>query len=246
MKLLSVDLETTGLDIDTCEIIEIGYTLHDTDTGSMAPVLIGSQFVLPKETLTEEVKEVTGIADATLQKYGVQMDEAILNFINVINQYSPDFIVGHNLIDFDVPIIRRYLDLVKEAPLEKKTPIIDTRIDLPFKRQPKYKGLTFLAAEYAKFANPFAHRAVFDCLTTMKLLESFDLGKITVNALSPLVHLRADVSFQTKDLVKNTGYSWNPDAKIWEKKVREAIANETERSRPFPVLVVNRIGVPTL
>lgn len=246
MKLLSLDLETTGLDLDNCEIIEIGYTLHDTDTGSMAPVLIGSQFVLPKEAVTEEITDVTGITDAILQKYGVHADEAILNFINVINQHSPDFIVGHNAIEFDIPIIKRYLDLVREAPLDKKTPIIDTRIDLPFKRQPKYKGLTFLAAEYAKFANPFAHRAVFDCLTTMKLLEAFDLGKITVSALSPLVHLRADVSFNTKDLVKNTGYSWNPEAKIWEKKVREAVANETERSRPFPVLVVNRMGVPTL
>lgn len=246
MKLLSLDIETTGLDIETCEIIEIGYTLHDTDTGSMAPVLIKSDFVLPKNPLTEEITDITGITDVILQKYGIQIDEALLNFVNFMNEFSPDFIVGQNIIDYDAPIMRRYLPLIKEAPLDKKTFIIDTKIDLPFKREPKNKSLTFMAADIAKFVNPFAHRAVFDCLTTMKLMECFDIGKIIQNAMTPIVHLRADVSFHTKDLVKGTGYTWNPEMKIWEKKLREARAEEIEKNRPFPVIVVSRLGNPTL
>lgn len=245
MKIISIDTETTGLDTSTCEIIELGYALYDTDCG-FSPIAVYSELALPKTPLVEEVTEATGLTDSILNKYGKQIDEVMLNFVNIHNQFEPDFILGHNIIDYDKPVMIRHLDLIREAPLSKKAPIIDTRIDPPFKKQPKNLNLAFLAAEYGEFVNPFPHRAIFDAVTTAKLLFKLGLGKAAENATSQLIELRADCNFHTKDLARAAGYNWDGDRKMWVKKLRESIANEKERSRPFAVFVENRFGVPTL
>ncbi len=245
MKIISIDTETTGLDVDTCEIIELGYALYDTDCG-LSPIAVYDELALPKEPLVEEVRDATGLTDAILAKYAKQIDEVMLNFVNIHNQFEPDFIVGHNIIDYDRPVMIRHLELILGAELSKKVPIIDTRIDLPFKRTPKNNNLAFLAAEYGEFVNPFPHRAIFDAVTTAKLMFKIGSEKAAANALSPLIELKADCNFNTKDLAKAAGYNWDGDRKIWFKKIRESVANETERNRPFQVFVENRFGIPTL
>lgn len=223
MKLLCLDLETTSLDTQTAEVTELGYALYDTDLAGDTPVLMKDFLTIPKTDITEEITDITGITNELLQMYGVPVEAAFLELVNDLNKYQPDAIVGHNLLGYDLPIVVRHLDLLKPHAVVECDPIqIDTRIDLPHKRAPKNNSLIFLSADVAKFCNPFSHRAMFDVLSTMKLLFSFELIKVLESASTPLVTMVAGVTFHTKDLAKNRGFGYNPDTKEWTKTVRES------------------------
>src|SRR5208282_4762391 len=65
--------------------------------------------------------------------------------------------------------------------------------------------LTYMAADHA-FLNPFPHRAMFDVMTMLKILDNYDIGKVMELAKSPTVTVKAIVSFDQKDLARNRGY----------------------------------------
>jgi DNA polymerase-3 subunit epsilon len=247
MRFLALDTETTGLDVNTCEVIELGFALYDTELSHEAPVIMRSHLILTKESLSKDIIEITGIKPQTLECFGVHPEEAFLDLVNVINTYRPQFIVGHNIIDYDLPIVKRYLDFLKpHAQIEVFSSIVDTRVDLPHEAPPKNNSLIFLCADKAEFLNPFPHRALTDAMACMKLLFKFPLEKVTQAASSPLVEIRADVSFHNKDLAKKAGYNWDGDRKIWVKKIREINLFEENKKYSFPVIMLGKGKTPSL
>lgn len=247
MRFLALDTETTGLDTDTCEVIELGFALYDTELAQEAPVVMRSHLILAKEPISKEVTEITGIKQDTLECFGVPHEEAFLDLVNVINTYRPHFIVGHNIIDYDLPIVKRYLDMLKpHVSVEIFSNIIDTRIDLPHSSPPKNNSLTFLCADKAEFLNPFPHRALTDAMACMKLLFKYPLDKVTQAAITALIEIRADVSFHNKELAKKAGYGWDGDRKIWVKKIREASLVEENKKASFPVITLGKGKIPSI
>ena len=131
MKLLCIDTETTGLDPNTCDIIELGFALYDTDVAGQTPVFMDSFLVTPKERISDEVISVTGINQRMIDEYAIQPDEAACR-LNAVIAHAPHFIVGHNIIRYDAPILRRYLELISDADaVASHPPLIDTMYDLP-------------------------------------------------------------------------------------------------------------------
>ena len=247
MILVSLDLETTGLETDTCEVLELGYAMYDTEISQDTPILMRSHLCVPKGEITQEITDITGITQKMIDAYAVPFDEAFCEFIGILNKYKPCGLVGHNLIDYDLPIAKRYVDMMSEhMKVENKLTYIDTRIDLPHKRPPKNNSLVFLSADIAKFCNPFSHRALFDCLATMKVLFSFNVEEIFKKASSPLVTVRADVSFGNKDLAKKAGYNWDGDQKIWTKTIRLSNLNDEKSKSTFPVLMLGTKNISEL
>ncbi len=89
------DLETTGLDHQTCQIIEIGWCVVRGGVVSPArSVLVSCPTPLPGI-----IQSLTGITDAMLLSEGVPLEEALHAFL-VDTQDLP--LVGHNVLRFDM------------------------------------------------------------------------------------------------------------------------------------------------
>lgn len=102
------DFETTGLDIATCNVIEIGARLvQDGVTQSEKSWLIKI-----KDPLPDKIVEITGITNALLAERGVDELQAFTEFRQMIGAHP---LVGHNILRYDNPILlRKIKDLLKE------------------------------------------------------------------------------------------------------------------------------------
>lgn len=231
VRYMAFDLETTGLDTQNDEIIELGFALYDT--AYEAPIVMRSFFVVPKAPISQETTDITGITQNHVDCFGVPLDEAVFEMLNIMDIHDTSFLVGHNCIDFDYPMLKS--NCSRAGLVLPQIDLVDTRIDLPFPRPPKNLSLIYLAAEKG-FVNPFPHRALFDAMTCAKLLSYYDVEKVLASSQSPLVEIRADVRYEQRDLAKKAGYNWDPERKIWAKRIRQNRLQEEEQKAQFPVL----------
>lgn len=77
------DTETSGLDADTCQIIELAaIRIEQTDRGTLRVAKTFDDFIrLPEgEKLPEKISELTGITDEMLEKEGLDENDAVYDF----------------------------------------------------------------------------------------------------------------------------------------------------------------------
>jgi predicted DnaQ family exonuclease/DinG family helicase len=160
--LVAVDLETTGYEAETEEIIEIGaIRLTASPDGS---VTLGERFLTfadPGRPLTPPILRLTGILDEDLQG-APSSAEAVALFVAFAFRHGPPCFVGHN-VGFDVSFLER-------AGMPTGSETLDTAelasILLP--SAPSY-ALQRLAAD-AAIAPDAAHRALDDAITSALVL----------------------------------------------------------------------------
>lgn len=118
------DLETTGLNPESDQIIEIGAVKVEGEIKTLFQILISYEKQLPKE-----IKELTGITDDLLLKEGQEIKIAMKKFANFVKD-SP--LVGYN-VNFDRNFIQstknkynisnfdknQFIDLMKFVKKEK-------------------------------------------------------------------------------------------------------------------------------
>lgn len=225
MFVLGLDLETTGLDPQTDEIIEIGAVIWDTER--KLPLKIYSELVLASKSLPPEITQITGIAEQDLIEWGISLQEAMFNLESLARSCS--HIVAHNGKEFDQIFIQRALQRYPE--IEFDLPWIDTLTDLPFPQHLKTRKLSYLAAEHG-FLNPFAHRSLFDVLTMMKVFSQYSTEEIMAFSQSPMLRIVAQVSFEDREKAKSCGFRWDPNRKQWFTSLREIQFSSIEF--PFP------------
>lgn len=226
MRLLGVDCETTGLDVKTERITELGAVLWDTDM--RAPVWFFSHFLFDDsietllkspekvrgETRSEMVARISGFTLEFLQEFGRVPYTVFSDLDHFCENTAIDYIVAHNGRDFDIPLLAAEMDRhgVKEPRFTQKT-LVDTKYDLPWKVQPDSLKLKHLAME-ANFINPFPHRAVTDVLTMFKVLDQFPIEEVVEFMKIPSQIIRAMVPHpkndqgKGKDLAKAAGFRW--------------------------------------
>ncbi len=229
MYVLGFDLETTGLNVEKDEIIEIGAVLWDSDRG--VPLAIQSDLIY-KEGLEvpKEITEITGIDTRQLQYFGIPIKDALKNFVKLISHAQ--YVVAHNGKNFDEPFLRR---VAKETEVElTPTFLIDTSIDIPFPKRITTRKLTYLAAEHG-FVNPFAHRAIFDVLTMLTVAQNYDWGLLGERSQMPEVEVRAVVSFDDKEKAKAKGYWWDKKRSYWVKNIKQCDFKDEVESADFTV-----------
>lgn len=203
-----IDLETTGLDSQTDEIIEIGLmeiSFDDDDFSILPrPSRILSELGEPKVLLSDFIKGLTGLIDEDLRGRSI-------NWQMVYERLKKaDYLIAHNA-QFE----KSFLDKIEAlAGLSQKVWACSmTQINWAAKGS-RSKSLNYVAADQG-FLNPFPHRAPFDVITTFKVIEN-NLEELILNAGSPVVEVRAvgsDIS--TKDVLKARGYSWLVEDKVW-------------------------------
>lgn len=151
------DLETTGLEANKDEIIEIGAC--KIENGAIVQTF--STFVKPSKHIPREITELTGINDAMVA------DAPTINYV------LPDFykfcygstMVGHN-VSFDIGFI---YNVAKKLSYDFSNPLMDT-IEMARKKLPGLKNYKLgTVVERLKIVLDNAHRAINDATATAKV-----------------------------------------------------------------------------
>jgi DNA polymerase-3 subunit epsilon len=213
--LLGIDTETTGLKVATASIVEIGMVLWDTDLHS--PVKLLGNLVDPGPDAAWEpgASESNGLSYEICAKYGITEAAALKQVISWFDK--ADTVVAHNGFGFDFPLLEHWAKR-HNLPLPSKFRI-DTKCDLEISSRNSTR-LIYMAADHG-FLNPFSHRAVFDALTMLKILDCYNIDQVVETAKSPVLTIRALVSYNDREKAKARGYHWQAESKMWTMIVRE-------------------------
>lgn len=154
---VAFDLETTGLNVDEDNIIEIGAV--KVENGKVTDRFM--EFVRPEQPISSVITNITGITDEMVSS-ARETGEIVDDFLRFCGDYV---LVGHNII-FDYKFMKKYAGQYGH-PFEKKG--IDTlKIARKVHRELESKSLEALCEHY-EIINSAAHRAYHDALATAKL-----------------------------------------------------------------------------
>ena len=182
-----IDIETTGLDTNSCEIIELSaLKVKDFEIIDTFDQFVNIGHPLPKEIVEFNQKNQTGITDDVLNK-APSPNEVANNFKNFIGE-SPIF-VGHNIVAFDIPVIKRFLketidyDLNPEReidtlPLSRQLVKGSHKLETLYKKTPEgkeEKNLLF----HTSLADTEANLAVYKWLLDLKNQNQLSVNRLT-------------------------------------------------------------------
>ena len=219
-NILILDTETTGLDNENDDCLEVGSILFNVKKRS---VLAQQSFLLPVENNNAE--KINNIP-AEITRLPQPLFEAIKYFESLV-QVS-DVIVAHNAA-FDM----KWFGHNKLPHIEKKWICSMDDITWPSDRQLKTRpSVKDLALAYGV---PVwnAHRALTDCIYLAEVFKRCgELEKLLIRALEPKVLIRAEVTYEKRHLAKNAGFRWNDSIKgAWSRRMSRRDMEKLE----FPV-----------
>jgi DNA polymerase-3 subunit epsilon len=205
-----IDLETTGLDSENNRIIEIGLLEFAVDSSYSVVILNGYSAVEdPGVVIEPEIEKLTGLGNRHVA--GRSIDWKIVQSILGRNA----IVIAHNM-----PFDRGFLK--KRAELDLSTVhwgCSAKHIDWSGHGF-KTRALNYLAADHG-FVNSFAHRALFDCATTLRLIQPYLAELIETSYEREIKFVATGAAFETKDLLRENGYRWDQNERVWQKTVFE-------------------------
>ncbi len=219
-NILILDTETTGLDNENDDCLEVGSILFNVKSRS---VLAQQSFLLPVENNNAE--RINNIP-AEITRLPQPFVDAIKYFESLV-QFS-DVIVAHNA-EFDM----KWFGLKKLPQIEKRWICSMDDITWPSDRQlktrPSVRDLTLA------YGVPVwnSHRALTDCIYLAEVFKRcVELEKLLIRALEPKVLVRAEISYDKRHLAKKAGFRWNDSIKgAWSRKMSQREMKKLE----FPV-----------
>jgi len=164
------DIETTGLDADRDEIIEIAAIKVSRDSDQHATL---SALVRPSEPIPASITRITGITREMVDSDGEALDKVIHEFL--------DFFADHRLVFYNSPFDMGFLqNAAARVGRAINNPVSDAlaMARQAYPDQGSYK-LTSLAA-VAGLSTSNAHRALVDCEMTLAVYSGAvaKLGRI--------------------------------------------------------------------
>ena len=220
-----IDTETTGLDADTCKIIEIGLVAFEYDPVTGQPIrVIGTYGGLedPGHPLIKEITELTGITDAML--VGQRIDEERIKSLVA----DADIVIAHNA-DFDRPFLENRLPVFATLPWGCSLSDIDWMAEKLGSRK-----LDYIAYQMGFFFG--AHRAEEDCQALLEIL-AHALPVSGRPGLKSLLDRLPEIGytiyainspFSSKDALKARQYRWDAEGKVWHRTLAGADAFHEE------------------
>lgn len=214
---LIVDLETTGLDCSNDKIIEIGILKISIDEDYRTNLIASySELEDPKKPLPSIIEKITGLNDSLLKDRKINWER--------VREYFQEssFVIAHNM-PFDRSFLE-HIDLLKELPIHW----VCSQRHIDWKKHGfKSQALNYLACDHG-FVNPFAHRALFDCATTFRLIAPYMKELLTKSYETTYELMANGAPFSLKDNLKDRGYLWNQEKKVWFKHVFESDLKEEQ------------------
>lgn len=214
-----IDLETTGTDPQQDEIIEVGILgLSHIDYKDVTITTSYSALNEPKKSINKDIEKITGLKDHHVKGQSIDWSQVK----QILKQ--ADLIIAHNA-DFDRQFLLGVQEIRDDLP---RWACSIKHIDWDDKGF-KSKSLTYLSADHG-FVNPFAHRALFDCAATFRLIMPH-LHELYANSLLKEYKVLAEgAPFEVKDTLKRRGYHWDPSSRVWFKHLLE---NKMAAEREF-------------
>jgi len=242
MIVLGYDFESTAVDPQTARIIEMGAVLWDTELSQ--PLRMCSELVkLPAdEELPDEVAVKTCITRAMLDSHG----RDLMHVLPVLFDLARDAVacVTHNGVAYDRPLLTRELERINwhGNPWVQTVlglPMIDTLVDVGYPPDTTSRRLTHLAADHG-FVNPFAHRALPDVLTMLRVASGYSWDDMLYSASQPVIEVEALVAFERKELASQAGFRWTgAPRKKWLKNIKAHRLDALKAQCSFPLAVVS-------
>lgn len=236
MRLLGVDFETTGLDLQNDYIIEVGAVLWDTE--KKTPVHLYSSLIQREEVkeLKPEIIELTGITMDMIHLVGEYAGKVFDTLLGLIE--LADYCVAHNAKAFDKPMFDNQLKRNFKPIPEKYW--LDTRTDVPYPKNITTRNLKYLLADHG-IINPFSHRALTDAMCMMTLLSKYDINEVIEISKTPTLLVRALVSYEFRQMAKDQSYHWNQKTQMWTKNLKSnQLESEIARCE-FEVVVLGEV-----
>ncbi len=208
--LLIVDTETTGLNPQEDQCLEIGSILFNVPSRS---VLAQQSFLLPVENNSAEKinhipAEVTRLEQPWNQ--GLHYLKALID--------TADVLVAHNA-SFD----RKWFGK-DPLPVVSK-PWLCTMEDIRWPEQRQLRARPSVRDLALAYEIPVwnAHRALTDCIYLAEVFRRCDdLETLISQGLEPRKLMRANISYEQRLLAKKAGFTWNdPVAGAWTKRLSE-------------------------
>lgn len=212
MKAAILDVETTGMNILTDKIIELGIVIVEycPSTGQVYRVLeTYSELEDPGIPIPAESTKIHGITDEMVHgKSFINTD--IENLFKDVH-----LVIAHNAA-FDRGFVEKRFPFFQEKPW-----------GCSFSQVPwKEEGIGSAALDYLLYKCGFhfkGHRAVADCHALLEVLQlklpvsGIKALKMIINAAqTPALKIWALLTpFESKDNLKNRGYRWNVEHKTW-------------------------------
>lgn len=206
-----VDVETTGLDPEVDEIIELAiqpflFTASGRVICTLDPLTGREQ---PSKPIPPLVTTITGITDEMVAGLRIN-DSAVENLV-----VNAEIVVAHNA-EFDRQFCERRIPIFQDLRWGCSNE------DVPWREI----GLTSTKLEWLLFKHCGmfydAHGAEQDCAVGVHLLSTkLPNGHTALEAvLSAMRETYAriyatDAPFEVKDALKARGYRWNPKKKVW-------------------------------
>jgi len=232
MILLSLDLETTGLDVVNDRVIEFGAVLYSTGQKKC----LDNQGVLVKTDvpISPAITKITGIHPAAVERFGYEPDDVFPIIEGMME--NADAIIGYNCRRFDKRVLSEWCIRLNGNTHAIPSLWIDLYQDLPW--QVPVGKLGHVAADHG-ILNLFPHSALADAQTVLAIAEKYDPEELLHRAQSPVVVLQARQDRASNDLVKQAPFKfrWCPSHKIWWKPVKQQDVDEIIQSAPFPITV---------
>ena len=240
--ILGIDVETTGLDCNTHRITELGMVLYDTDRKQ--PLRMYCEYVKIDSNVPPMITQLTGITDGDLSSYGIPIEEAMAAYFEFCE--LAEYQVAHNA-PFDRGFINAEITRIEAPGVPKDIPWIDTSVDVRYPEGIQTRKLEFLGPAHG-FLNPWSHRALFDVLSMLKVLDNYDINEVTRLAGEPDVTMiaicqkpwddKAADGKKDTDKAKGMGYRWNGTAKQWQKKVKQSQISAEQNNGELKVQVL--------
>ena len=202
---LAMDLETTGLDAETDEIIAFGYVKFTFDDECRITSIIEAKqfFNEPSKEIPEEISKLTGITMEQVK--GHKLTKEIFDHAYEGAELS----IAHNA-KFD----RKFIDKFYRSDIIWGCSLAD--LDLRAKYVIPAASLG-VALAYIKDWYFGHHDALEDCWALVHLLNEDDhLKTVIEKSFVPNYDVYAISSpFESKDRLKLRGYKWKNETKCW-------------------------------
>ncbi len=223
-----IDTETTGLDAAKSIMIEVGAHAFLYSVTDGIPVRVIDTYEAmqdPGGPLPERITKLTGLTDADLA--GQIIHASRLADLMA----SASIIIAHNA-SFDRPFIDRFLARRSVGPIRATWACSIQQVAWEAHGLPSSK-LEALCALHGFYCT--AHRAGADAAALLKLLSHPNevtkqtyLHELLEMSRAPWVVIQAHGSpFETKDVLKDRGYSWAAGRKVWQRVVTsDALASD--------------------
>jgi len=207
--LLLLDTETTGLDATKEQVIEVAVARYDLDHATIIESF--ASLITAPGNAAEHVNRIPAavLPDAPAAR---PVWERVLDMAR-----RSDVVAAHRA-EFDKAFVDA--SLAKEGLAVLDRPWMCTKFDTPWPKQAKPgESLIYLALGH-DLGVAYAHRAMADIdlmarvFTRAKEMGA-DLHEMVRLALRPKSKLISLAPFEQKDVVKQNGFAWDPEAKVW-------------------------------